>query len=366
MAAARNNYSQHQQLTPPATSSSMHYPYDSVAEANPIVQTSSAPNYDLNSYAPYNSPKEDGLPSTMDGYHFNSYPVTAPPAEDGAGSAPLYSFAATINGNGGYMGQAQQRLPPPNLAAYTPQYASPPQGSHQQQHAQGLAPILSPSRPPAYHPTRNVGSEYTGTPTIPSLSMGQHNPAGATAMSGRRVSSVAPSSDHRRTPRTPAEVINDVGTTFRGNGPTGTSNMNGAVHSTTQQGTSENNASPTTIHDAIPAELANWVITDNSEVELNEKAAEDDRFLFRIHKDLKSHRGKGMWENISAEFRRTYPDSYNTARLQMKYTRAVRRHARWPKEDVSSLLSYSGTRNRRPKQQQQHRGKGNKRTRKKI
>jgi hypothetical protein len=300
----------------------MNYSYDTVSEASSIGgHTSVAPGYDMNNY-PYHSPKDEGLPTTMDNYSFNSYTATAPPHPDETtGSSSMYSYASSISGNSQYMGQPQQRLPPPNPAVYSP-YAPPPQPSHQHHqhqhpHQQGLAPLLTHPRPLAYR------TDYASMPPIPSMSHGQHNPDASSVLDGRRLPPAAAANDHSRTPRTQASSVGDVdmfhsNVTTNGTSPAGI-----------------DNGSPKLMN-ALTTDFEKEIVHEGDGVVLNHKAPEEDRWLYDAHKKYTPQKGKGMWDVISQKHSEVFPDKdHTTARLQMKVTRGSRKYACYSRYDVS-------------------------------
>ena len=160
-------------------------------------------------------------------------------------------------------------------------------------------------------------SDYPSAASIPSMSPGHHN------SDGRRLPPAAASSDHSRTPRTQAGSIGDVNNMFQPNGTTNSAGPNGTSNSSSN------------IQNTVTTDMANLIVTDSDEMELNEKASQEEHDLFNLHKSLRGHRGKGMWEAITQKHREMYPDlDHTTARLQMKYTRAIRRHGRYPRPAV--------------------------------
>lgn len=88
---------------------------------------------------------------------------------------------------------------------------------------------------------------------------------------------------------------------------------------------------------ADAAQQADQTPPDEGECEplkLNDKAPVEDRFLFELRQKYIGEKGKGMWEDISAEYAAKYQPMEKAA-LQMKISRAVAKYGEWPPTEVS-------------------------------
>ncbi|CAK7562941.1 MAG: hypothetical protein SEPTF4163_000797 [Sporothrix epigloea] len=89
----------------------------------------------------------------------------------------------------------------------------------------------------------------------------------------------------------------------------------------------------------ISEENRNAVLATGETCDFHQDCPADDRLIYDLHRRYRNVRGKGMWDTISAEFHKKYPEKkLSTARLQMKHTRAVRKHLMWPKEAFSAMI----------------------------
>ncbi len=68
---------------------------------------------------------------------------------------------------------------------------------------------------------------------------------------------------------------------------------------------------------------------------LDDKASEEDRFLFQARQALQGEKGKGMWDVIMAKYEERFHCEIQKPALQMKMSRLIRRCAKWPQSEVS-------------------------------
>ncbi|ERS96852.1 uncharacterized protein SPSK_00029 [Sporothrix schenckii 1099-18] len=328
--SGNHHYPHNQQPTPP--SSGMQYAYENASEAPPITgQPSVAPAYDMSSYS-YQSPKEEGLPTTMDSYQFGSYTATAPSHPDETtGSPSVYSYSPAMNaGSSQYLTQAQQRLPPPGPAMYSPYGAPPTQHGHQQQqhpqHPQGLAPLLSHPRPMTYRTDRTMASDYSSMAPIASLAQA---PQSTDVPGGSNYRRLPPATvnDQSRTPRTQAGSIGDVSQLFQANGTADVTSPNRPRFASDS------------FRKALTPDKESLLVSDTDEIKLNHQAPEQAQFIFNQRQTHSSLQGKGLWEYVASKFQVEFPDGQcSNARLQMTLTRARRRFARYPKYMLENFM----------------------------
>jgi hypothetical protein len=72
-------------------------------------------------------------------------------------------------------------------------------------------------------------------------------------------------------------------------------------------------------------------------LQLNDKAPEQDRFLFDLKAELVCYKGKDMWERIDSKWTERY-DKKDRAALQMQLARSVAKFAIWPEYEVSHIM----------------------------
>ncbi|KAL1854897.1 hypothetical protein VTK73DRAFT_8651 [Phialemonium thermophilum] len=70
---------------------------------------------------------------------------------------------------------------------------------------------------------------------------------------------------------------------------------------------------------------------------LRSNAPAEDRFLFDLRQKYNGEKGKGMWEDIAAEYAKKYPPMEKAA-LQMKISRAVAKYGEWPEQETNALM----------------------------
>lgn len=291
----------------------MQYSYESVAEASQAGQTSSAPGYDMNGYSYHASPRAGDLATPINQYSYSSYSVTAPPSEESTTSPTVYSFAAPVNGRSTYVGPASRQSQP--SSAYSPYPSSlPPSGplSHPQS-------LVSPCTTQRSSYASNLGRSprygcYQRAPQMPAMASGR-----------QRFPSTDSAAESIRTPRTRPPPLHSL-----------PAPVNGYQFGTPRSG-SAGESLPGDFEATISEENRNAVLATGETCDFHQDCPADDRLIYDLHRRYRNVRGKGMWDTISAEFHKKYPEKkLSTARLQMKHTRAVRKHLMWPKEAVSS------------------------------
>lgn len=75
---------------------------------------------------------------------------------------------------------------------------------------------------------------------------------------------------------------------------------------------------------------------DGEELTLGADASEDDKYLFQLRKKFLSEKGKGMWEEMKAQYSNKHQGNWEKAALQMKVSRVVARYGVWPEKEVSN------------------------------
>ncbi|CAK7226715.1 hypothetical protein SCUCBS95973_006292 [Sporothrix curviconia] len=306
----------------------MHYPYDSVADSH-IGHTSSAPSYDMNGYSYQASPRDSGLATTMDEYSFNSYPTTAPPVEGSTTTPPMYSFSGPVNGHSAYMSPVN-RLPPPN-----PGYSSYPLPMP---HSPSLEQPGALQRTSTYRAGRSPDDGLDRTPQMPPMATGQH-----------RLSSTDAAAERIRTPRTQPPQLGGMPSAVNGH------------HSGKPPAGAAMESHPEDFEATIPEENQNKVLAKGDEIDLNDDCNAEDRLIYDLHKKHRNHRGKGMWDTISAEY---HKEAYSAMvrvyidEEKIKYTRYAARlkevigtkYHDFKAVDVEGFLSRTGIEDYVPEQ----------------
>ncbi|CAK7268508.1 hypothetical protein SEPCBS57363_003128 [Sporothrix epigloea] len=267
----------------------MEYSYESVAEASRAGQTSSAPGYDMNGYLYHASPRASDLATPVNQYSYNSYSTTASPLEESTTSHSVYSFNAPVNGHSTYVGPANRPSQP--SSAYSP-----------------YLPSL-PSSGPLSHPQSTV-SPHT-------MQRSYTNHSGSFARYGYQ----------RAPPRSRPSSLHSLPAPVSG------------YQFGTPQGGSAGESLPGDFEATASEANGNAVLATGEACDFHQDCPADDRLIHDLYRKHRNVRGEAMWDTIGAEFHKQYPDKkLSTARIQMKHTRAVRKHLLWPKEAFSAMI----------------------------
>ncbi len=256
------------------------------------VHTQPGDGFDVN-YLHHTSPRDDIPPQTDPYYGHYSVSEQTPESAGGAHFAnPYENFVPTVETTDGFYGRQQAvHVPGPQIYGH-PMVTS----------ATAQAPILSQPHPPQFrnhremedlrdptmlqhmtHPSQTMYSQV-GTPTSPRT---KRRPIGKRPPRSRP--SRQPSVDITRPP---------------------------------QPGVSATDARIE--QDAYTPQLT-----------LDEKASEEDKFLFQSRQELQGEKGKGMWDVIMTKYEERFHCEIQKPALQMKMSRLIRRCAKWPQSEVS-------------------------------
>ncbi|KAJ4307332.1 hypothetical protein N0V88_000715 [Collariella sp. IMI 366227] len=87
-------------------------------------------------------------------------------------------------------------------------------------------------------------------------------------------------------------------------------------------------------------DVSSHFVTEEEEEELTLRsdAPADDRYLFQLRNKYLSEKGKGMWEEMKAEYSKKHLGNWEKAALQMKVSRAVAKYGEWPDREKKRLM----------------------------
>ncbi|CAK7271853.1 hypothetical protein SEPCBS119000_004819 [Sporothrix epigloea] len=247
---------------------------------------------------PYHaSPRLNGPATPMNQYSYNSYSATAQNPEQSTASPSTFPFVNPVNGRSHYMDIAN-RQPQPS-PAYPTYQQHPPVVGHLHRSQSIVSPVM-PQSQYSHHSGRSPRNGLERTPQMPAMSSLR-----------QRIPSVGSATDSNRTPRTRPCALNNF-----------PESVNGYPITASRSGSTGELLSGD-FAAAITLESRNAVLAPGEDCELHQDCAPDDRLICNLHRRHRDARGKGMWDLISSEFHKEYPDrKLSTARLQMKHTRA--------------------------------------------